>query len=603
MSYKIKGNNITFDDKKITAKDLFNQYYKRNNRDLIAYIESKNIFIHKYPQELLFILDINSEGKIFFDIFLKDFKKKINFNFNYDDSVILENIWYPIDEDNLYESNKILKKLNITSKNINLFQYLSLNIESSIMVENRAAEKLEKLKFIKKFDTKNIPNFMGKLGKYQEIGVQWMYSMYEENVGVILADEMGLGKTIQYIALFCKINNGSKKLSLVLTNSSNLENVKREFDKFTKDLNYIIYSGSDRNPLPKMFLNQNVVITSYDILINDIVFLEQFQWELIVSDEAQYIKNPEAKRAKSIKKLNSKFNLAISGTPYENNLNDLWSIFQFIMPVWLGDFNKFKQSFENNEISAEKLNPIIKPLILQRKINEVEKELPEKIFIDQIIELDDDLKERYEKIRSSSNNENNLMNLKIFCNYPNMLPDHEDYNFSEFPKIKFLFEKLIELKKNNKKSLIFIKFKKLIYFMEEKIKKELGIYCNKIYGGTEIPKRQGIIDEFSSVDGSAVLLLNPEAASVGLNITSANYVFLYSPEWKPSIEKQAIARAYRKGQKQTVFAYRLSYKKTIEEYIIRTSKFKESINDIVLPGHIDELSDINVNEALSETPV
>ena len=107
----------------------------------------------------------------------------------------------------------------------------------------------------------------------------------------------------------------------------------------------------------------------------------------------------------------------------------------------------------------------------------------------------------------------------------------------------------------------------------------------------------------SSVDGSAVLLLNPEAASVGLNITSANYVFLYSPEWKPSIEKQAIARAYRKGQKQTVFAYRLSYKKTIEEYIIRTSKFKESINDIVLPGHIDELSDINVNAALSETPV
>ena len=164
-------------------------------------------------------------------------------------------------------------------------------------------------------------------------------------------------------------------------------------------------------------------------------------------------------------------------------------------------------------------------------------------------------------------------------------------------------EKLHELKKTKRKSLVFINYKKLIYFIEETIKKELGIYCNKIYGGTEISSRQNIIDEFSSIDGSAVLLLNPVAASVGLNITAANYVFLFSPEWKPSIEKQAIARAYRKGQEHTVFAYRLSYKNTIEEYVLKKSKFKEDINEIVLPGHMEDIGDIDVNAALSESPL
>ena len=328
----------------------------------------------------------------------------------------------------------------------------------------------------------------------------------------------------------------------------------------------------------------------------DSLFLKQFNWDIVISDESQFIKNRDAKRSKAIKKLNSKFNLAISGTPYENSLDDLWSIFEFIMPDWLGSIDKFKNQYENNEISAADLNPIIKPLILRRKIIEVDKELPEKTVINQYLDFTEEMSDKYKSIKGKSFSISNLTNLKIFCNSPNLISEFSHDDISSTPKVKFLLEKLEELKSIKSKAIVFINYIHLIDELKMLIKDKLSIYCNKIDGSIPQLERQSIIDEFSELDNSAVLLLNPKAAAVGLNITSANYVFLFSPEWNPSIEEQAIARAFRRGQKNKVFAYRMIYKKSIEEYMLEKSTFKKGVRDIVMPDHMEKDHEVYLSD-------
>ena len=590
--FSIENNNIYRDGVKLDFKEIFTLYFNENNDEFISFIDHNKIKLNKYP--------VIIQVKIYTD------KNELKLSFVYnqipisidiktENTFISDSTWNVIDPEYLILLNKIFGDLNIIDNKITFYQYLKLLLNKELKILNEVDVNFSK-SFLTKIDFEALSNLTIKLSDYQKLGVNWMYSMYKQNIGVILADEMGLGKTAQYISLFSKINENNDKKGIIFTNSSNLENVFREFQKFTKNLSFMIYAGPDRNPSPKLFKNHDIIISSYDTLLVDALFLKQFNWDIVISDESQFIKNRDAKRSKAIKQLNSRFNLAISGTPYENNLEDLWSIFEFIMPDWLGDISSFKNQYENNEISASDLNPIIKPLILQRKITEVDKELPEKTVINQYLDFTEEMFDKYKSIKGKSFSIANITNLKIFCNSPNLIPEFRQDNILDTPKINFLIEKLEELKSIKSKAIVFINYIHLIDELKVIIQEKLSIYCNKIDGSIPQSDRQTIIDEFSDLENSAVLLLNPKAAAVGLNITSANYVFLFSPEWNPSIEEQAIARAFRRGQKNKVFAYRMIYKKSIEEYMLEKSNFKKAVRDIVMPGHMEKDNEVYISD-------
>ena len=429
---------------------------------------------------------------------------------------------------------------------------------------------------------------------YQKDGFRWMKYVTGENCGCILGDEMGLGKTLQIMALLADRCSQADHHFLVVAPVTLLENWKREFAKFAPTVTAFIHHGSKRTGRFKDLLAPDVVIISYGTAVSDVAMLNMIKWDVVVLDEAQNIKTPDAARTKAVKRLNRKIGIAVTGTPFENHMTDLWSILDFIAPGFMGTEAEFSSVFDDNSDSAVSIEPILTPLMIRRRVSEVAQDLPERVDIPVVLRMDDREALLYDDQRQRILNDLGgkratlvaLQKLRMYCTHPALIDD--SFSLADpmkgSSKYNHLCEILEEVIEQRDKAILFTSYTKMFEILRRDIPDRFGIPVLEINGETPVPDRQPIVDQFSSFDGSALLVLNPRAAGTGLNITAANYVIHYNLEWNPALEDQASARAYRRGQKKTVFVYRLYYADTVEQIVNDRIEMKRDISELAVVG-------------------
>lgn len=531
------------------------------------------------------------------------------------DNVVIENTWYHLLQD-YEETINILKESEICGDGeISLRQYIklkkSLSCNNNIEYCDKAGTALSNHPMKEQNDL--IPvSLKANLYPYQQRGYQWMRFVTDEQCGCILGDEMGLGKTLQIIALIAGRRESGHVPMLIIAPVSLLENWRREFEKFSTGIKVFVHHGSNRTGLYTELLNFEVVIISYSTACSDQSLLKMIDWDLVIVDEAQNIKNPSAIRTKSIKKIPKKLAIAMTGTPFENHITDIWSLMDFVAPGCLGKVSEFEMGYSDDVDGARLLEPILTPIMIRRRVAEVAKDLPEKIEVSQVLQMTSKEEFAYEivrkKILDDYNGENAtlpmLQKLRMYCTHP-MLLDEED---SENPitgsgKYERLCELLEEIILLDEKVILFTSYNRMFQILEEDIPKRFGISVLSINGSTLSEERQSIIDKFSDIAGTALLVLNPRAAGAGLNITAASRVIHYNLQWNPSLEDQASARAYRRGQTKTVFVYRLYYKDTVEEVINdRISKKREMFGTAIVGTDGTKENNADIIRALMISP-
>lgn len=318
-----------------------------------------------------------------------------------------------------------------------------------------------------------------------------------------------------------------------------------------------------------------MVITSYDTVVRDLSMMKMVKWSAVILDEAQNIKNPGALRTKSVKQIPRKVGLAMTGTPVENRLTDLWSILDFVVPDYLGSLEDFEKKFSNDVDGASDLEPLISPLMLRRMVADVAKDLPERIDIPEVVELTEEEAAEYDRIRQEIADKYgkaativSLIKLRQFCAHPALLEESSSgFDAGAFSKFVRVRELLAEIAANGEKAIVFTSFTEMADRIAGSVEKELGIFAATLDGRLATEERQPLIDRFSAIEGPAVLILNPKAGGSGLNITAANHVIHYNLEWNPALEDQASARAFRRGQTRPVTVRRLFCAGTVEEVV------------------------------------
>lgn len=445
-----------------------------------------------------------------------------------------------------------------------------------------------------------VPGLNAKLYPYQSQGVLWLNSILDDTGGAILADEMGLGKTIQIIAALLLRKPTRDHPALVVCPTSLIENWCRELQRFAPEFSVHVHRGSLRTGVPSGLTVANIVITTYDTLVGDQFVFGRVRWSYIIADEAQALKNPESQRRKAAASLDRERMLAVTGTPVENTLLDLWSLSDLCLPGILGSWAEFQTRFPDTQESATRLSSITGPIVLKRRIADVAKDLPERITSDIPLTLPDDLARRYDQIReqilAKYPKAGALVatgQLQIFCAHPSLrgeLVENCDDDFENdkvsndlsqpsliTPKIERTLAILEESFLSGRKVLIFSAFNAVGQILKNASNGMPEAMWGAINGSTPQEERQPIVDRFSAHDGSAVLILNPRAAGAGLNITAASVVIHFVPVWNPAIEAQASARAHRRGQTQPVTIYRLYYTGTVEEVMLERTNWKNEL--------------------------
>lgn len=494
------------------------------------------------------------------------------------DNLVIDNKWFYIN-DTLSEIKEVLTSAKVESLGrISLAEYVALAREllkhPTVHVQDEARDMLINHPSENE-GTAVSANLRANLYPYQQQGFRWLRFIAGEECGCILGDEMGLGKTLQVIALIVSRITLVNTPVLVVAPVSLLENWRREFEKFTTSVKVLVHHGSNRTGFFKDFLRYDVVVASYNTAVSDLSILSMVNWSLLVLDEAQNIKNPGAARTKSIKRIPHVAAVAITGTPFENHMSDLWSLIDFIAPGSLGTQSEFSFMFPDDVEGARKLEPILTPLMLRRRVADVAQDLPERIDIPQALELSEYEADLYEDERSNIIELYGeratlpmLQKLRMYCTHPSLaddeLPSDPCINSTKYQRLCELLDEISDI---GEKVILFTSYNAMFDILSKDIPKRFGMPVLAINGSTPTSERQEIIDRFSDLNGTALLVLNPKAAGTGLNITAASRVIHYNLEWNPALEDQASARAYRRGQKRRVFVYRLFYKDTVEEVI------------------------------------
>jgi SNF2 family DNA or RNA helicase len=427
---------------------------------------------------------------------------------------------------------------------------------------------------------------------YQVIGIEWLSSQKKLGLkGAILGDVMGLGKTLQAIGFITKNVNAGLQNNLVICPGTLIENWKIEIAKFSPKLKVLTHFGKYRTGIPAGLINYDVVVTSYDALVADHAILRAVNWNIVVLDEAQQIKNPEAKRTIRSKGLPRAFGLAVSGTPLENRLRDIWSLSDFAQPGLFGSEDEFSNEYESDSSGAIEVNRVLRSLMLRRKLSDIDHQLPEKIVKDYPLRWPEELNEIYERVRKEAIAEfaqaGGLVatgRLRKLTTHPILMeigPKNDLLALS--PKYSLTVDILEELFANNEKCLIFASYREIM----DLIANDLGHRFPKSFveildGRTEMSERQPLVERFNKFDGSGVLICNPIVAGAGLNITGANHVIHYNLEWNPAKEDQATFRVYRNGQLKETFIHRLFYVSTIDEVIDERIQLKRNLADLSL---------------------
>lgn len=412
---------------------------------------------------------------------------------------------------------------------------------------------------------------------YQKVGYKWLKFITDGDCGCVLGDEMGLGKTLQVISVFVDRNKKAVSPSLVVAPLSLLENWKREINRFAPALKVCVHHGAKRTGRYADLMSYDVVVTSYGTIITDLSLFEMIKWDLLILDEAQNIKNPEAIRTMSVKQIPHRAAIAVTGTPFENHMTDIWSILDFSIPGCLGTLREYNAKYSDDIYGAEKIEPILSALMLRRKVDDVAKDLPDKIVIPQPLVMQNAEALRYEDTRRDIIASHNmqaatlalLSKLRMFCTHPflvdsSIISKNPVKYSTKYERFCEIVEEIVE---QEEKVIVFTSFSDMFAIMENDISYRFNIPVDCINGSTPPSQRQDIVDRFNNHVGPSMLILNPRAAGTGLNITGANHVIHYNLEWNPALEDQATARSYRRGQEKTVFVYRLYYVDTVEEVV------------------------------------
>jgi SNF2 family DNA or RNA helicase len=446
---------------------------------------------------------------------------------------------------------------------------------------------------------------------YQKSGVSWLTGITNESLGGILGDQMGLGKTLQIIALFLSEIQHGRKQHLVVAPVTLLENWRREIVKFAPGISPVVHQGKDRTGFPMSLKGADVVLTSYDTVVRDTAIFQMIDWGIVVLDEAQAIKSPYAQRTRSVKALKRRVGLAVTGTPVENRLLDLWSIMDFAVPGHLGTESEFVSRFLDSVDDATALEPLVTPLLLRRRVADVAKDLPPRIDIPQILSLSDNEAQLYDALRLRTIAEFgqaaalvNLTRLRMFCAHPRLSDDGRNFPILESVKLKRLLEILEEVFDQDEKALVFTSYTEMADLISEAIQASFGARAETLDGRRPIKDRQTLIDRFGKSSELRCLVLNPKAAGAGLNITAANHVIHYNPEWNPATEDQATARSYRRGQTKPVTVHQLVFGGTVEEVILDRLERKRVLAEAVVVGGVgDTLERADIMRALSLSPL
>ena len=441
--------------------------------------------------------------------------------------------------------------------------------------------------------------FIGTLRPYQREGLGWMKFLQDFHFGGCLADDMGLGKTVQLLALLLERTRTEKEKrpSIIIVPKSLMFNWVQEIQRFTPELKYLEYSGLQRAELRDQITKVDLVLTTYGTLRRDVVELRDIQFDYAVLDEAQTIKNSTSQVAKACRLIKAEHRLALSGTPIENHLGDLWSIFEFLNPGMLGRSSAFRVNALDGKDSQSRLMLAkgIRPFVLRRTKREVAADLPDK-FEETIFcqmgkrqrALYSELREHYRDsllgmVKQQGMNKSRmhvleaLLRLRQAACHPALL-DRETKE-EAFAKLDVLLPQIEELIEEGHKSLIFSQFTSMLSIVKEHLDKR-GIPYVYLDGKTR--NRKQVVDQFQNDPSTMVFLISLKAGGLGLNLTSAEYVFLLDPWWNPAVEAQAIDRAHRVGQTRQVFAYRLICKDTVEEKILDLQKQKRELADAIL---------------------
>ncbi|MHC6180164.1 DEAD/DEAH box helicase [Clostridium sp. JNZ X4-2] len=514
------------------------------------------------------------------------------------------------------ELRKFLRLLDVVSKDNIVDNHMKISKNKSIYLDSYIEENniryikgslelkkiRDKLKNIKNFEFEEPEKLKIDLREYQKVGYNWFKTLDYLGFGGILGDEMGLGKTFQAIA-FLLSNPGSK--SLIVVPTSLVYNWIHEFEKFAPDMKVAAVNGprKEREELLKNINKYQAVITTYNLLKRDLEIYNNIEFDYCMLDEAQYIKNPHCQNAESVKSIKARRRFALTGTPIENSVMELWSIFDFIMPGYLYDEKRFSvryyKKFKEDPVVIEDLNRLVKPFILRRKKKDVIKELPDKIEKTIMVHLKDkqekvygtyakhalDLIENKVKEDEFKNSKIEILayitKLRQLCLDPSVVMG--DYSGSS-AKIEALVELLTQSIGEGHRVLVFSQFTSVLKNIAGRISKE-GIEYSYLDGSVSSKNRMKLVEEFNSGINS-VFLISLKAGGTGLNLTSADIVIHFDPWWNPAVEEQATDRVHRIGQKHVVEVIKLVAKGTIEEKIIQLQEEKKRLIDSLLGGEL-----------------
>ena len=470
------------------------------------------------------------------------------------------------------------------------------------------------------------------LRSYQREGYEWMQFLASHGLHGVLADDMGLGKTMQTLThILAEKQKGNTLPNLVVAPTSVVENWQREAAQFAPSLKVTILQGADRHRRFSDLSDTDIALTSYALLHRDLEQFSQQRFHLLVLDEAQHIKNPAAQVSQAVRQLDARHRLCLSGTPIENHLGELWSLFDFLMPGLLGNAETFRETFrtpiekEGNQQRADALAHKIGILILRRTKDQVATELPPKTEIPHLIELGTDEKDLYETVRSTMDKHvrqalairgqeaqivflDALLKLRQICCHQDLIAnkgsDPASENISQGPrqsaKFNYLKELLETLKKENRKVLLFSQFTSMLDIIEEYLIEQQTSYL-KLTGASK--NRQDLVEKFQAGEAE-VFLISLKAGGTGLTLTNADTVIHYDPWWNPAVENQATDRAYRIGQDKPVFVHKLICKGTVEQRIQQMQRKKSNVADSILTSSINQLKldDDTLTQLLAPMP-
>lgn len=486
--------------------------------------------------------------------------------------------------------------------------------QEAVDYDARFVELRDQLRAFDGVETQEEPDgFSGELREYQKVGLGWLSFLRNFRFGGCLADDMGLGKTVQVLAALAEFHRDNKRPpSLIVVPRSLMFNWLQECERFTAGLKVLEYTGPDREELRPSFEKHHVVLTTYGTLRRDAVSLRERKFSYIVLDEAQTIKNPASQVARASRLLHADHRVALSGTPIENSLGDLWSIFEFLNPGMLGRSKAFRDHTSNPEDTEGRtlLSRGLRPFILRRSKQQVAAELPEKLEETIYCEMDSEQRELYDELRMHYRDSllgvvardglnksrmhvlEALLRLRQAACHPALLDKQGAEESSA--KLDYLCPRLEELIAEGHKALVFSQFTSMLSIVRSHLDNR-GIVYEYLDGRTR--NRKAHVERFQDDPECPVFLISLKAGGLGLNLTAADYVFLLDPWWNPAVEAQAVDRAHRVGQQRPVFAYRLICRNTVEEKIAQLQKQKRDLADAILEAdNSGILKDLSVED-------